>query len=159
MSSVQDYKMPRLHLCYKSPVSSGYFFQEIHSKLWKSLVFALFTCNVLCSSSKEDLMVIDSCWFPCRKLFSPPTKIITMDMLITTIAWPCRVLWYIMYNVDLLVCVTRKTSMYMQCMLWLRLIHSARDQCAARQAWPWGMDKYAHSPAQNTSFLYWYELP
>ena len=73
--------MPRLHLCYKSPVSSGYFFQEIHSKLWKSLVFALFTCNVLCSF-KEDLVVIDSCWFPCRKLFSPPTKIITMNMLI-----------------------------------------------------------------------------
>ena len=40
-----------------------------------------------------------------------------------------------MYNVDLLVCVTRKTGMYMQCMLWLQLIHSTRDQHAARQAW------------------------
>ena len=49
--------MPRLHLCYKSPVSSGYFFQEIHSKLWKSLVFALFTRKQNNYAAKASLII------------------------------------------------------------------------------------------------------
>ena len=60
---------------------------------------------------------------------------------------------------SIFVCVTRKTGMYIHA---VHAVAAADTQYKASARGAAGMamaDKYAHSPGQNTSFLYRYELP